>query len=191
MADEEEDVSYGKHPALRNFSRFGFMAKHVMKGMLKWGLVGAVAGIGLVVGASIMGIASGGIIAPILFLAAHLPIIGDLIKAGGAEIGSTLLSAGGWAAAGGGILGAVIGGIVAMSSASEAADAEEDRLVAKYEQQQARKERMIALERRRDEQRYAMERQAEMMRGPSRQQVPYGRPRQPGPQQGQGPGYYT
>ena len=56
-----------------------------------------------------------------------------------------------------------------ISSAGEAADAEEDRLVAKYEQMESRRERMAALEKRRDEQRFAMERQSQAMKGPGMQ----------------------
>jgi hypothetical protein len=175
--NDDDDSSFGKHPALRNFNRTGFMVRHVAKAVLKWGAIGAVAA---VAGAAVMTMAAawmGGIVTAI---AAVASVIFPELRTLGAEFGINTAM---YSAAGGGIIGAAVGGIVAISGVSEAADAEEDRLVAKYEQQEARRERMMALERRRDEQRYAMERQAESMRGPGAQlSLPRGR-------QGQGMGH--
>ena len=171
--NDDDDSNFGKHPALRNFNRTGFMVKHVIKGVLKWGAIGAVAAMAAAAAATLfasytliaspIGLVVGALTAAASFF---IPGVGAAVgeQALGFGINTAMLSA-----AGGGIVGAAVGGIVAISGASEAADAEEDRLVAKYEQQEARKERMIALERRRDEQRYAMERQAESMRGPGAQ----------------------
>lgn len=168
--NEEFDASYDKHPALRNFNRTAFMAKHVIKGALKWGAIAAVAGVAAVGAMSIFAGLQLGIFAPIIAAVAYF--IPEVATAGKELALSTL----GSAAGGGGLIGAAVGGIVAISGASEAADAEEDRLVAKFEQKEARKDRMLALERRRDEQKFAMERQSESMRGGPGAQVPRGKP---------------
>jgi len=168
--DQETEVTFDKHPALRNFNRTGFMVKHVIKGLLKWGAIGVVAGVAATIA---MGVATamsmGWVATPLVLLAGY-------IIPGVKDVGQGFaLSTTGYLGAAGGIIGAAVGGIVALSGASEAADAEEDRLVAKYEQGEARRDRMAALERRRDEQRYAMEQQEYAMRGPG-MQIPRGRP---------------
>jgi hypothetical protein len=178
--NEEFDASYDKHPALRNFNRTAFMAKHVIKGVLKWGAIGAVAAVAAAAAASLfaaytlvaspIGMVVGAITA---VAAAVIPGVGGGIASAGSEFA---LSGALMTGAGGGLIGAAIGGIVAISNVSEAADAEEDRLVAKFEQKEARKDRMLALERRRDEQKFAMERQSESMRGGPGVQVPRGKP---------------
>lgn len=171
------EVSFDKHPALRNFNRTLFMAKHVFKGVLKWGAIGAVAGaVATGVGSLYMAMAVGGKGIGLGVLARYLPYgLGNFAKdlEGDALAGALQLGAGVAGVAGAG--GALIGGALSFSGASAAADDEEDRLVAKYEQAQERKQRMAALERRRDEQRYAMEKQGMAMRNPN-QQLPMGKP---------------
>lgn len=172
--DKEDEVDsgsdYGKHPALKKFNRMGFMVKHVLKGVLKWGAIGAIAGVAMAAAATLMAGIAGGILTPIVALAAYfIPALGEV----GKDMALTTL---GYAGGGGAIVGAAVGGIIAITGASEAADAEEDRLVAKYEQQEARKERMLALERRRDEQKFAMEKQSMAMRGGPGTQIPRGKP---------------
>jgi|GEM_PF-3680766 len=187
--DDNEEASFKKHPALKNFNRTGFIMKHVLFGLLKGAAIGAVAGIGAAIAMSFMTLAAGGWVTGLVVglgaLLRNVPIVGDLIGAGAGEVGGFALQAGGVLALSGAGIGAAVMGIMSMSSASAAADAEEDKLVAKYEQQQARKERMVALEQRRDQQRAAMEQQAAGVRSPN-MQIPYGRQ-----QRQQGPGMAT
>lgn len=184
--DDEDDVSYSKHPALRNFNRTGFMIKHTLKTALKWGAIGLVAGAGAMLAGALAGIwTAGGATIGIGYILSKIPVVGDFLKEAASGVGGDILTAGTYVLGGAGIIGGVAGLVVGMSNASAAADAEEDRLVAKFEQAQARKDRLAALERRRDQQAMAMERQASMQ-APG-VQIPYGRPRG-GPGQG-GPAY--
>jgi hypothetical protein len=177
--EQESGASYDKHPALRNFNRTGFMVKHVLKGVLKWGAIGAVAAVAAAAAATLFAsyaLVTSGVGAIVGVLAAVFSGLSSDFASGLGSIGKDFaLSTAMYSAAGGGIIGAAIGGIVSISNVTEAANAEEDRLVAKYEQQEARKDRMIALERRRDEQKFAMERQSESMRGGPGVQVPRGK----------------
>ncbi len=163
--EEEESQGFGKHPALRNFNRTGFIVKHVIKSALKWGAIGALAGVAAVAFASLAATISMGWLA--------IPVVAALgvfaPEWAAAQGTSFAVGAATTTAMVGGAVGAAVGALVSISSAGEAADAEEDRLVAKYEQMESRRERMSALEKRRDEQRFAMERQSQAMKGPGMQ----------------------
>ena len=172
--DQDSETRFDKHPALRNFDRMGFMTQHVVKNTLKWGAIGAVAAIAAAAAVSVSTAAAvGWWLLPIALIGAGINAVAPTGWLGGQASGfawSTVATV----APVGGLIGAAVGGIVALSGVSEAADAEEDRLVAKFEQAEARRDRMAALERRRDEQRFAMENQEIALRSPNLQ-IPRGR----------------
>ena len=176
--DQDSETSFAKHPALRNFNRMAFMTQHVVKNTLKWGAIGAVAGVGalaaMALGALIVTAPISAPVGILSVLLSKVPLIGDAIGWIAGGVVGTAFSGGIYMAAAGAVIGAAAGAIVGISGASEAADAEEDRLVAKFEQAEARRDRMAALERRRDEQRFAMENQEIAMRSPNLQ-IPRGR----------------
>jgi len=176
--DSEVGARHEKHPALKNFNRTAFQAKFILKKTLKFAAIGAVVGLGGAAGLAVASLAAGGIWTPIVGAATYalsfIPGVGSFIGTHlGGMAGTVAMAAGG----AGGLVGAGLGAISSFSDASEAADAEEDRLIARFEQSQARQERMEALASRRDQQARALERQGSAMRNPN-MSIPRGRPAQ-------------
>ena len=169
----EEDEDY-KDPALKNFNRTAFITKDVVKETATGGLMGAV--IGAVAAAAFVAIfaalaiaATGpiGIVASFLGLASGVaaPLTGGLLL-GAATTGAL------W----GGGIGALVKGGMAVSNTEDRAAAEEERIITKSQQMDMRRQRMEAMEQRRDMQRVALERQTQMIRGSNpNQTLPVGR----------------
>lgn len=164
--EEPDDESDDKHPALKNFSRIAYQAKHVIGGGFTGGLIGAGVGAAGAAALSFAGVALTGT------ALMAIPIVGPIIAllgggaavatgAAGAALGSVVTTG---ALYGAGI-GAAGGALLKMTSAGEAADAEEDKIINKYEQARAREERLGRLREARDRQKIAMERQDIAMRG--------------------------
>jgi len=171
---ESEEKTFSQHPALKNFNRTQFMTQYVVKNTMKWGAIAAGAGLAASAGAAVVGLASGGIWTWVGVAMTQAPVIGWLVSSMASGLGSAALAIGIGVVTTAAVAGLAIGGAVSAGKASDAANAEEDRLVAKYEQQEARRDRMAALERRRDEQRFAMEKQGYAMTQPGHH-IPKGR----------------
>ena len=166
--DQDSEIRYDKHPGLRNFNRVGYMITKSVKETIKWAAIGAIAAVGAIAAIGLVVGWSNPVTAGLGLLASYIiPSVG----AGAAGAAITALS---YAAIVGGAVGAAAGGVVAISGASEMADSEEDRRVAKFEQAEARRDRLSALERRRDEQKFAMEKQEYALRNPN-MQIPRGK----------------
>ena len=83
-----------------------------------------------------------------------------------------------------GAAGAALGGVLGITESGEAADVQEDKLIAKYEQFQAREERLDRLRTVQARQKDAFDRQTVAMQTPTRG-LPMGRGAQPqGPAMG-------
>lgn len=164
---DDSDNENQRHPALRNFSRTGFMFQHAIGKTLKWAAVGAVVGAGLIGLAMVASVVSMGWLAlptgVIATFLAKIPVVGAIVPWAATSLGSTALSlalgGGAIAAAGGGLLGAIF----SISGASEAADQEEERLIAVYERREARQQRMAMLQQQRDQQHMAMMNQEQQL----------------------------
>lgn len=146
---EEEDFD---HPGKKNFSRFRAGLKHIagetFKGVSMGGLVGG--GVALAIMAATF-IAFPGFS---LFATVASAIgLGAGVTFGGAALGVAAFAA----------IGAALGGafklIGSALNANDAIDREEDKVIARYEQMEARQERVAMLHQRRQQQEIAMERQ--------------------------------
>jgi len=180
MADDNEtEIESEKHPAIRNFNRTAFQIKHVIGKILKWGAIGAVGGALFAGALGALGLVAGGWLTPVIGIAAailsHVPIIGAAVGWMAGGIGSAALSGLLYLGAAGAVGGSLLGAVTSLSGAGEAADQEEERLIAAYERREARHERLAALEQRRDEQAAV---NARMEQGTGlRPNAPMGRPR--------------
>lgn len=163
--EEEEYISEDgevTHPALKNYSRGGTQAKHVLGGTLKWGLIGALAG------GALLGIGFAAFTTLGIFAVPFGPLIASVATmfGFGAQLAiPTMISAAVAGATVGGLIGAAGGAVASLSSSSDAADIEEDKLINKYEAAQARQDRLDRLREVRDRQMAAMQRQDMQMRG--------------------------
>ena len=163
---EMEDGDVPDHPALKNHSRFGTQAKHVVGGAFKGALIGgAVGGAAFGLGAAALG--AGAIVAggPFTMIPAAVMV---LFGIGTSFVGSAVTGAAITGLINGAAIGAAGGGLMAVSSASDAADVEEDKIVNKYEQAMARKQSMDRLREVRDRQAEALARMDGRSRNPNR-----------------------
>ena len=122
-ADNSPGEDGGRHPALKNFSRLGAQAKHVLGGVFTGGLIGAGVGGAAAVAASSL-LAGGAIISggPFTMLPAAVAAFTPALPWLTGAIGAAGVAGAGWGAL-------VVGGgkgLWALSTASDAADAEED-----------------------------------------------------------------
>ena len=169
MQDQDDQDAY-KDPALKHFSRPAFMAKHVVKEAAMGGLMGAL------IGAAVFAVA---VVAFGGFLAVALGPVGWIL--GGVTVASGGVTAAVVAAATagamwGGTIGATIKGAMGISGLGDAADSEEQRLIAKYDQEQHRAARSEAIQQQRAAQRAALSAQTADIRGPGLMQgLPRGR----------------
>lgn len=140
------------HPALEGKSRLGMQTRHVLGNTMKYGLMGGLGG----------AMALGGIVAlnPVGLGAI---LASSVTGIGGGVVSAVVSSAAITGATYGAAIGAAGGGVLGVSGAEKAADAEEDKLINRYEQALARQQRMERLRDARDRQMMAMERQAEYM----------------------------
>lgn len=155
------EESVGVHPALEGYSRPAAQVKHVMGGGFKGLLYGAGTG-AAVLGTAAAALGGGAVIMggpftmiPAALAAVFTPAAGWALSA----VGSAAITG----ASIGGAIGATGGGLMALSNAEAAADATEDKLIAKFDQNEARKRRMEQLAMVRDQQQNAMNRQAAQM----------------------------
>lgn len=177
MARRDEDYSdesAPEHPALKGHSRTGSQVKHVAGGTFKGALIGGAVGAGaLGLGAAALGgmaIVAGGPFTLIPAAVAGFMGIGTSFAA--SAVTAAAVTGGTYGAA----LGAGAGGLFSLTGAGDAADAEEDKIINKYEQAMARKDRMERLRDVRDRQAMAMARQESQMRGMNPNQgLPRGR----------------
>jgi len=159
----DDDSSEQQHPALKGDSRFVTQAKYVAVKALKWAAIGAAVVLG---GSLLLGAVGGGMVGGAVgtALSTIVPPLAPLFTTGGmmtgglAGISMVLSHAVPIALYGAGVIGG-IGAVVGLTGASEAADADEDRKIMKYEQAQARQERVGAMAMRRDQQAAALNRQ--------------------------------
>ncbi len=154
--DADDDV----HPALKNHSRIASQAKHVLGGGFKGGLIGAGVGAAAFAGvATLVGGMTVVALGPVGWIASA---VGLASGAGGlvtSAIGSAALAGAGY----GGAIGATGGGLLALSSASDAADTEEDKIVNKFHMAKQRSGMLASLHQARDRQKAAMMRMDEGM----------------------------
>ena len=165
MARDDQDFGDDeyKDPALKHFNRGMFMAKNTVMETIKGALMGALIGAVLFgVGVAVLGAVGVAATGPIGV------VLGAFGLASGAASGIVMPVIMGAAATGalwGAGIGATTKGLMAAGSANEAADSEEERLITKSQQNEMRRNRMVALEQRRDAQKAALDRQTMAMHG--------------------------
>lgn len=172
MDEMEDGGGDDQHVALKKagHSRTMSMVKHVGGKALLYGAGGAVllggAASLFVGGATAVALASN----PVGWAVTGIASLASMVipGAGAAILGS---ATGGIAATflagakGGAIVGGLLGSVIGVSGASDAVDAEEDKIIHRYEQAMARQERMARLKEVQHGQMAAMRRQDMQMRG--------------------------
>lgn len=162
-AEQEAEDNNGEHPGLKGYSRIFTQVKHVAGGTLKGALIGGGIGAAVFAGAS-AALGAGALMAGGPFTLIPAAIMGAF-GIGTGFVGSVL----GGAALSGATVGGLIGGggmgLMAITSAGEAADAEEEKLCNKADMADARARKMEQLRDMRDRQVAASQRQETQMRG--------------------------
>lgn len=156
----EDDNDEDNHPALRRFSRFAAMAKHVAVKALKWAAIGAV--VGAAVFAFFPGVAAllGSAVSAVV---GYLPFVGEKAASGLLAGGSNLIVNAATQGLKFGALMAIPGAIIGLTSASDAADEEAERRRDSYESREDRLANKQMLELNMAQTRMAMNQQAAQM----------------------------
>src|SRR5438128_1947340 len=137
--DDDDRDDGGQHPALtRGYSRFKTQAMHTITSIAKYALIGGLIGGALLgVGSLLLGGMAVAALGPIGWI---LSAVGLATGTGTGFVMGAIGSAVTTGLTYGALAGAAVGGVVGITGSGSAADEAEDRLIAKYEQAQARNE---------------------------------------------------
>ncbi|MBY0408316.1 MAG: hypothetical protein K2Q01_11555 [Rickettsiales bacterium] len=137
---EMEDEDSDRHPALKNFSRTSAYAKHVLGGGFRGALIGGAAGAGILAGGAAL-LTAGAVAAtgPIGWI---LGAAGLYTGVGTGLVASTIGAAAVTGATYGAGIGAGAGALFSLSGASDAVDAEEEKIILAGERAELRDKRL-------------------------------------------------
>lgn len=164
MSDDDKDDKDLEHPALKDFSEGVYTAKHVAGKTVKGGLIGGlVGGVGIPALAAIAGVAGVAASGPIGWLITAVGGGSAAAIIGGEAITSAVVHTAATAGLIGAGAGAAVGLATGVSGADEAVEKRKEEIVAQSERMEVRKERAEAVAVQKEQQKMAMDMQAQQM----------------------------